>query len=159
MRTCKIVDTCTLINLFCEGGPDVSQPLMDYDVIITETVVDEYTRKYPRQIPSCITVMEMTPEDMSVMEDLELLMPMLGPGERSVYAIMVRLSGSYDSIVMLTDDKKASKKLRGYTDLETILPSNIQIKWCDSKDLVDKFTSDGKIRTRCLRSRARSVWP
>ncbi len=152
MRTCKIIDTCTLINLFCEDGPDVSSPLSDYEVLITDTIVDEYTRKYPREVPKCVSVIDLIDEDRQVMNDLESLMPRIGPGERSAYALMIRLSKDYDRIVMLTDDQRATKKLREYMRDDKLFTTDAQIIWGNTNDLISKFTLDGKIISRFRRS-------
>ena len=146
MRTCKLIDTCTLINLFCEGGPEVSSPLSDYEVIVSNTVVEEYTRKYPRVVPDFITIVQINDDDKSLMDDLELLMPRIGAGERSIYAIMVRMSKDYDKIVMLTDDQDATKKLGGYMQNDGMLAADTQVIWGDTTDLINKFISEGKIK-------------
>ncbi len=146
MRTCKIIDTCTLINLFCEDGPEVSSPLSDYEVMVTSTVVEEYTRKYARVVPEFITIVQINDEDRSIMEDLELMMPRLGSGERSIYAMMIRMSKEYDRIVMLTDDQKATKKLREYMLGDSMFAADTQIIWGDTHDLINKFVSEGRIR-------------
>ena len=146
MRTCKIIDTCTLINLFCEGGPDISPYLSDYDVVITDIVVKEYTRKYPRIVPNCIKIIEVNEEDRRLMNDLELLMPRLGPGERSSYAVMIRLAKIYDKVVILTDDKPAMKKLKQYAQDDPPFNSKAEIIWGNTVDLVSKFLHEESIR-------------
>ena len=146
MRTCKIIDTCTLINLFCENGPDISQCLSDYDVVITDIVVKEYTRKYPRIIPNFIKVIEINEEDKTLMDDLELLMPRLGPGERSSYIVMIRLAKIYDKVVLLTDDIRATKKLKQYVLDDPSFNSKAEIIWGNTVDLVGKFIHGESIR-------------
>ena len=152
MRTCKIIDTCTLINLFCESETDVSKELQEYDAIVTDDIVREYTRKYPREIPSCVKVVSVNDDDRLLMNRLESLMPSIGTGERSAYAVMIRLSKQYDRIVLLTDDKKATKKLRSYLMNDGLFEAPAKIIWANSDDFLKKITSESEVKNRSRRS-------
>lgn len=114
MRTVKIFDTCTLINIFDGPDSDLADLMDGYDLVTTDDVIGEYVRKYPRHIPGSLNVMGLTEEGRSVMDELEFLFPRLGTGERSVMALAMSMAASERRAVIITDDEKARKKLTMY---------------------------------------------
>lgn len=146
--TIKIIDTCTLINIFEEIDIDLGSALEKYYVIITQHVVSEYTRKMPRPIPKYLSVVGMNEDDRSVMDETEFLFPYLGVGERSVFVMALNAAATGEKVVGLTDDKKALKKFPEAAksmEINARFPGSKDIIWGDTLSLIRKLAADGKI--------------
>jgi len=155
MSTIKIVDTCTLINVFHLINVDFSPYLEDYYVVVTDQVISEYTRKAPRPIPTCLSVVGMNETDKALMDELEFLFPQLGIGERSIFACALGIAACGSRIVVLSDDHKATKKFSNLAKTKSIIarfPGSDTIIWGDTLSLFGKFVDDGKIEKKHLDS-------
>ena len=120
MRTVKIIDTCTLINLF-DGTDDDLVPLLgDYDLVTTDVVIMEYTRRFPRQIPNGLEVVGLDETQVCLMDELEFLYPNLAQGERSVMAMALTYAVKGSRVVVLTDDRKALRRMSEYSGLRSV---------------------------------------
>lgn len=140
MKTVKILDTCTLINIFDGPDPDLKDALAGYDVVITDSVVTEYVCKIPRKIPEMVSVAGLDESEHRLMDDLEYLFPGLALGERSVMSKALSLVEKGYRVIALTDDKKALKKLSNYSQDEILardFPHCGEIVWCDKGALRD----------------------
>ena len=159
MPTIKIIDTCTLINIFNSLDFDLAPCLEEYRAVVTNHVVSEYTRKIPRQIPKCISVIGMSERGETIMEDLEFLFPRLGIGERSVLALALETASAGSKVVVITDDKDAVKKLSGMVknkDTSAKFFGSENIIYGNTLSLIGKFVDDCKIPQSCL-DRARRI--
>ncbi|MDD4222253.1 MAG: hypothetical protein PHF83_03875 [Candidatus Methanomethylophilus sp.] len=148
MNTCKIIDTCTLINLFSELPVDLSLCFSGYDVITTDAVITEYTCKVPRKIPSCISVAGLDEKERKRLADFEYLFPNLGVGERSVYAKALSLAAEGCRTVILSDDKIAVRKMSAFSvdpKLHDFFPGAENIIWGDSVDALEKLRSKKRL--------------
>jgi hypothetical protein len=149
MPTIKIIDTCTLINIFHLIEIDLSPFLEEYYTVITDQVVSEYTKKIPRPIPKCLSVIGMNETDRALMDEMELLFPQLGVGERSVFVYALGVASVGLKVVVLSDDQKAIKKFSDVAKNENIMvrfPGSENIIWGDTLSLIGKFVDDGKIQ-------------
>jgi len=159
MQSVKIIDTCTLINIFNSLDFDLSSCLEKYRTVITNHVVWEYTRKIPRQIPKCISVVGMSEEGRALVEETEYLLPRLGIGERSSFVLALEMASSDSSIVVLSDDRDAVKKFSDLAKNDLIssrFPGSDKIIWGDTMSLVGKFADEGRIPSSYL-DRARRI--
>lgn len=120
MQTIKILDTCTLINLFDGPDRDLVSFLSDYKIVTTDVVIMEYTRRFPRQIPADLEVVGLDEAQSRLMDQLEFLYPNLAMGERSVMAIALTYAMRGTRVIALTDDKKALKKMSEYSKLDFV---------------------------------------
>jgi len=132
MPTMKIIDTCTMINFFDSLDIDLSLCFEGYYAIVTDHVVWEYTRKIPRHIPKCISVMGMSEEGKVLMEEMELHFPRLGIGERSVFVSALIAASAGFKVAVLSDDQDAIKKfsvLAGKPAISARFPGSENIIW------------------------------
>lgn len=147
MTTMKIIDTCTLINIFERIDVDLDHCLKDYNLVTTDQVVAEYTRKIPRKIPQCLSVIGLKENDKALMEEIEFLFPRLGIGERSVFVMALGLASSVEKIVILSDDVKAVKGLSSIVkgEMHKKFPGSENIVWGNTLSMIDKFEKCGKL--------------
>ena len=158
MSTVKIMDTCTLINVFDTIDFNLLPCLEEYHTVVTNHVVSEFTRKAPRSIPSCISVIGMNENDLLLMNEMELLFPQLGIGERSVFVFALGIASTVSKVIVLSDDKRATKKfskLAKNEDLIKRFPGSENIVWGNTMSMICKFAEDGKI-TLAQQDQARS---
>ena len=148
MNTCKIIDTCTLINLFETIPVDISARFDVYDVLTTDVVISEYTRKFPRKVPACVSVVGMSAKERIRISDFEFLFPNLGAGEISVFIKASTMASEGRRTVILSDDKAAARKFHAISldkSMCNILPGINGILWGNALDVLKKLLSDGKI--------------
>ncbi|MCL2296639.1 MAG: hypothetical protein FWC29_06145 [Methanomassiliicoccaceae archaeon] len=148
MSTIKIMDTCTLINVFDMIDLDLSSCLQGYQIVVTDHVVSEYTRKIPRSIPKCLSVVGMNATDLLLMNEMEFMFPQLGIGERSVFVFALGVALRGHKVVVLSDDKSAVKKFSNTAKEKAMserFPGSENIVWGDTLSLLDKFVEKGKI--------------
>lgn len=148
MNTCKIIDTCTLINLFETISVDVSACFGDYDMLTTDVVISEYTRKFPRKVPACVSVAGMDAEERNKMSDFEYLFPSLGAGEISVFVKALAAASEGRRTVILSDDKAAIRKFYAISRDESMrakFPGMNNILWGDAPNVLKRLRSDRKI--------------
>ncbi len=145
MRTVKIIDTCTLINIFDGPDQDLKQILSGYDVATTDTVISEYVCKYPRVIPDILTVYGLSEDEKRLSDELEYLFPNLASGERSVMALALRMAREGRRVVVITDDQRALKKLSRYSadpSVTDLFEGSAGIIWGDKVALREHFIAD-----------------
>ena len=148
MSLCKILDTCTMINIFVESGLDTDGFFHRYDSVTTPAVIEEYTRKYPRIMPGCLKIAEFDDSAEKLYMDSEYLFPGLGPGERSAFALAVNLLPTGKNIIILSDDRKAVKRLSEFcADEESLelFPGIDRIRWGDTRDVLRKMAEHNDI--------------
>lgn len=148
MNTCKIMDTCTLINLFETIPVDISDCFGDYEVFTTDVVISEYTRKFPRKVPACVSVVGMDEKERTRISDFEFLFPNLGAGEISVFVKALAMASEGRRTVVLSDDKAAARKFYAISrdeDMGGMSRGVDGVLWGDSLDVLRKLLSDGKI--------------
>ena len=154
MSVCKVIDTSVMINVFDESGLDVDKFFRNYKSIITESVVEEYTRKYPRVIPDCVSVGNYDDFAKKLYNDTEYLFPNLGSGERSAFAIATKIVSMGGEAIILCDDQKAVKKLSSFCmnkDVINHYPGIDRIKWGSTKDVLLKMYGCGTITEKELK--------
>ncbi|MBQ3736587.1 MAG: hypothetical protein II855_06600 [Candidatus Methanomethylophilaceae archaeon] len=148
MSLCKILDTCTMINIFVESGVNCDGFFRKYESVTTPHVVEEYTRKYPRVVPDCLNVIDFDKDVSQLYDDSELLFPGLGPGERSAFVLAISMLPSEKDIVILSDDKKAVKKMSEFCtdeDSLSLFPGIDKIRWGNTSDVLHKMNEHGDI--------------
>jgi len=144
----KIIDTCTLINIFSSLDFDLSPYLEEYHVVITNHVVSEYTRKIPRQIPSCVSVIGMSEAGEILIGDLESLFPQLGIGERSIFVLALEAASVGFRPVVLSDDRNAVRRFSEVAKSKSVtseFSGSENIIWGNTMSLITKLADEGKI--------------
>lgn len=147
MKTVKFIDTCSLINLFDRTDVDMAPCFEEYDLVTTDRVIGEYTRKFHRKIPPCLSVVGIREEDLPILDELEFLLPRLGVGERSVLVSALNSISSGCRTVVISDDKEATKRLSDIasnTD-DARLKGTVGIIWGNTRDLINRLEMGGKI--------------
>ena len=150
MTTIKIIDTCTLINIFERIEVDLNPCMKEYNLVTTDQVIAEYTRKIPREIPGHLSVVGMREEDKAIMEEMEYLFPRLGIGERSVFVSALNAVSSGDKVVILSDDIKALKNFSKIASSDSMckrFPKSRDIVWGNTLSMINKFKNCGKLST------------
>ena len=148
MSVCKIIDTCSLINLFDMLHCDVSVFFSRYQSVITDVVCLEYTQKYPRKVSDSISVVPMDDADGGLYEDLEYLFPNLGPGERSAFAKAVFSIRHGEKAIIITDDIKAVRGFKRLCREKQFIgryPEAESVVMVGSKDVLQKMLDVGCI--------------
>ena len=148
MSAMKIMDTCTMINIFICLDVDLSPCLKEYRTVVTDQVVSEYTRKHPRQIPECVSVVGMSERSKAIAEEMELLFPRLGSGEVSVFVLALEMASSGSKVVVLTDDKAATNKFSKMAkdiNISSRFRGSENIIWGDTMSLIQKFADERRI--------------
>lgn len=146
--TIKIIDTCTLINIFDCIGDNLEPFLADYNTITTTEVITEYTRKIPRHIPDTVSIISLNNERSQLKDELEYLFPRLGEGERSVFASALTMAEIGEQIVILTDDIKAIKRFNEMILMPYFInrfPHADRIICGDTSSLIDRLIEKGKL--------------
>jgi hypothetical protein len=146
-KTCKIVDTCTMINLFERSGFDLGPCLQPYDVVTTDFVRKEFIRK-SAAIPEMISAVDLAGWEVSELDELRSYFVNLGDGEISVMVKAVSLASEGRRVFILTDDEAAIRKFTAYFENQDVRrehPEVSRIRISRTRDLLYKFERDGKI--------------
>ena len=122
--TYKILDTCCFVSFFSDvSSCNMRAVCHEYKMPITNHVASELSKQESIHIPKGFEPIKLEDLDThSLFTEIRNTFPGLGPGEVSAFTLAACLNERTDEqIVMVTDDKKALRKLSLFRAQETVL--------------------------------------